>query len=205
MFPTRRCSRLAWPIRRGLIQPVLVALAGLMLAGGAGAQGEPPTVTIGDLTAAQRALIDAEIRRTLGKAQGRSEPLVPALPTAGASALAIPLVAAAATSAATAQSGALATVAPPPQGADAAADPRLSVTGQAQLRGTWRAEVVTDTGVYLLSSGQAVPGTQWRVAAVEPGRVTLSDAASGAARSKKEKGARRARSHQRHFVLGDAQ
>lgn len=215
MFPTPRCSRLApasavaavpiptaaEPVATARAALAGAALAGVLLAGGAAAQSEPPTVTIADLTAAQRALIDAEIRRTLGKAQGRPEALVPALPTAAAAAQPIPMVPAVGGETTGAPGSATPLVAPPSLIPNAPQGERLSVTGQARLHGSWRAEVVTDTGVYLLATGQAVPGTGWRVASVEPGRVTLSETPPAGPRGAKEP--RRVRTKQRHFVLGD--
>jgi hypothetical protein len=208
MFPLHRCSgraRSVWRVPRALLRSAWAAplLAGLLPPGIAAAQGEPPPLTIADLAAAQRALIDVEIRRTLGKAKAGVEPVVPALSPAGAAALPIPLVPASGTGGSTVAAPVRPSPAPGELSqASEPAESRLSVTGQAKLGGTWRAEVVTDAGVYLLASGQAVPGTGWHVAAVEPGRVTLSDAAARELRA--GQGKRWARPRQRHFVLGDA-
>lgn len=210
MSPVHRCSGRAarvapaLPARHGFFRAAWTAalLAGLLPARMAAAQGESPQVTIADLAAAQRTLIDAEIRRTLGKAKAGAEPVVPALTPAAGSALPIPLVPAPGSRVAAAVD---AQPSPPTGGltpVPGTADARLSVTGQARLGGTWRAEVVTDTGVYLLASGQAVPGTRWHVAAVESGRVTLSEAAPPGPRA--GQGKRRPRPRQRHFVLGEA-
>jgi hypothetical protein len=75
-----------------------------------------------------------------------------------------------------------------PAGAD---EPRISIAGQALLKGLWRVEVLTDGGVFLLGAGQAVPGTTWRVGSIEPGRVTLL-----------RPGPRKGKSIERVFALG---
>ena len=163
---------------------VCCALAGIAQVGPAGAQtsqhfdGE---LTIADITAAQRALMEAEVLRTIAKAKGGlaggvAGGVVPGAGTVPAQSGSAPI----------AVVPALALPAPPqrleqarPSVAAArppssTADERVLVTGQAQVRGTWRAEVVTDGGVFLLVTGDAVPGTLWRVADVQAGIVTLS-------------------------------
>jgi hypothetical protein len=136
------------------ISAVLVGIAAPIAAM---AQSAPPSMTIGDLSAAQRAVIDADIRRALMRVQAGSEaPMVPA-PTSSAMVIPVASPAAAASS-------------PRPF---VQLEPRVAVTGVAKLRGDWLAEVVTDSGAYLLKSGQAVPQTAWRVNSVDGRQVTL--------------------------------
>lgn len=151
-----------------------------MLAAPAGAQTGQPTggeLTIADIAAAQRALMEAEMLRTIAKAKGgvaggvgSGTAPVPA-PSVAAPIAVVPAP----------------TLPAPPQRLElarpsvaaarspsASADERVLVTGQARVRGTWRAEVLTDGGVFFLMTGDAVPGTQWRVADMQSGIVTLS-------------------------------
>jgi hypothetical protein len=131
----------------------------LALAQGAFAQSPAPSITIGDYSAAQRAVIDAEIRRAVAKAQSAmTELTVPAPSTATP----IPIAGSAS--------------APKPVAVLAPPEPRLLVSGVAQLKGAWLAEVVTDDGARLLRVGDAVPGTPWRVESVDAARVTLAKA-----------------------------
>jgi len=185
---------------------VCCALAG-MWAGSAGAQPSQPTggeLTIADIAAAQRALMEAEMLRTIAKAKGG----VAAGTAAGVAGGVVPAPSAAAPIAVVPAP----TLPAPPQRLElprpgvaaarspaASADERVLVTGQALVRGTWRAEVVTDSGVFFLVTGDAVPGTQWRVADMQAGLVTLgkpreasSDAAAAPSPSKRRAGRRRA-------------
>ena len=160
------------------------ALAGVAQVGPAGAQvsqiadGE---LTIADIAAAQRALMEAEVLRTIAKAKGGvaggvvggvapGAGVVPA--PSGAAPIAVvpaPVLPAPPQRLDLARSSVAAARSPSPT-----AEERVLVTGQALLRGTWRAEVVTDGGVFFLVTGDAVPGTLWRVADVQAGIVTLS-------------------------------
>lgn len=159
---------------------VCCALAGVLVAP-VGAQTSPPTggeLTIADIAAAQRTLMEAEMLRTIAKAKAGA---------AGGAAAGVPGVMVPAPSAAAPIAVVPAPTLPaPPQrleqsrpGVAAARSPaataneRVLVTGQALVRGTWRAEVVTDSGVFFLVTGDAVPGTQWRVADMQAGLVTL--------------------------------
>jgi hypothetical protein len=176
---------------------VCCALAGIS-AGYAGAQTGPATggeLTIADIASAQRALMEAEMLRAIAKAKGSvaggsagtpAGGVVPGMPQVPAPSAAAPIAVVPAP-----------TLPAPPQRLElarpsvslarsptASADERVLVTGQALVRGTWRAEVVTDSGVFFLVTGDAVPGTQWRVADMQAGLVTLGkprEAASGAA------------------------
>lgn len=167
-------------VRRFVRRLVGCALAGALVAP-AGAQTSLPTggeLTIADIAAAQRALMEAEMLRTIAKAKGGAAGgtaggavggMVPA-PSAAAPIAVVPAP----------------TLPAPPQRLEltrpsvgtarspaASADERVLVTGQALVRGTWRAEVVTDSGVFFLLTGDPVPGTQWRVADMQAGIVTL--------------------------------
>lgn len=155
----------------------LAALAGLGFAAGEEVQAQPRSPTIAELTDAQRASINEEMRRMAAKAAGTTETVVPG-----------PLGAAPIPVASTQATPARPTPAQRPGSAD---EPRLAITGQALLKGLWRVEVLTDAGVFLLGTGQAVPGTAWRVGLIEPGRVTLL-----------RPGPRKGKSVERVFALG---
>jgi hypothetical protein len=137
---------------------VLAALAAAST--GASAQPAPQTtppaaVSIGDMSNAQRAAIEAEIRRTLAKAQSAMNDVTVPAPTG---AVPIPLAAASAASA---------------PGAFALPQARLAVSGVAQLRGQWYADVSTDQGSRLVPAGELVPGAAWRVGEIDDGHVVL--------------------------------
>ncbi len=176
-----RCSEWsARHVRRFVRGLACCALAGTLVAP-AGAQTSQPTggeLTIADIAAAQRALMEAEMLRTIAKAKGGA-----AGGTAGAVAGGVVPAPSAAAPIAVVPAP---TLPAPPQRLELArpsvaaarssapsADERVLVTGQALVRGTWRAEVVTDSGVFFLVTGDAVPGTQWRVADMQAGIVTL--------------------------------
>ena len=65
-----------------------------------------------------------------------------------------------------------AVLAPPARPASMSA-PTLGVSGVFASASRVVAEVVVDGSAYLLSSGQRVPGTSWRVEAVSAGQVVL--------------------------------
>lgn len=172
-----------------VVRCVCCALVGMAPVGSARAQTgqtEHGGLTIADITAAQRALIEAEVLRTIAKARGG--------PVAGSApgAVTVPAPSAAAPIAVI-PAPALPSVMPRPAQAaltlaqalsrPPAPEERLLVTGQALVRGTWRAEVVTDGGVFLLVVGDAVPGTLWHVADVQAGIVTLSKPGVAASKS----------------------
>lgn len=154
-------------IRRALRIVALTATT-LAMHASAHAQAAAPTVTIGDYSDAQRAAIDADIKRALAKAQSGSDIQVPA-PTAGIAA-AIPLA-----GGANGVPVAASRPAAPPE-------PRVFVSGVAQLHGRWLAEVITDSGTQLLQPGQSVPGTLWRVEAIGATGVVLTKSAGKSSR-----------------------
>lgn len=112
--------------------------------------------SIGDFAAAQARALDAEARRAL--ARTLEAPSAPA----SAPGTPIPVVPAVAT-------GRNAVDRLEPK-----AEPTLAVRGVAQLRSRRFAEVSTDTGSWMLGEGDAVPGTAWRVAAIDVDQVRLS-------------------------------
>lgn len=135
-------------------------LTGLLHVGTATAQAGPVQMTIGDLSAVQRAAIEEETRRTKLRMQAGSEGILVPPPSQGATA--IPVVATPASSPASAPRALV------------QSEPRMAVTGVAKLRGGWVVEVVTDSGAYLLGAGQAVPQTAWLVDVVDEQQVVLS-------------------------------
>lgn len=161
------------------LQPISRVVAGsLALAFASVAPAQPAstapavTVTIGDYSAAQRAAIDADIRKALAAAQsGAAATAVDAKVPAPTTALPIPVLPSPAASG-PAGSRSLPFSRP--------AEPRLAVSGVALVRGGWVAEVATDDGSTLLRAGEVVPGTPWRVTSVAPHQVVLARAADKA-------------------------
>lgn len=110
--------------------------------------------TIGDYSRSQRAVIEAAIARTAGRPAAAPSP--------------VPLPAMAAVSAP--QHGAV-MAAPAPVEMEA----EVTVTGVIVAAGTQLAEVEVDGAPYMLSAGQDVPGTRWRVERIGAERVVLAD------------------------------
>lgn len=61
--------------------------------------------------------------------------------------------------------------------ANAEAEAEVTVTGVIVAAGTQLAEVEVDGAPYMLSSGQDVPGTRWRVERIGAEKVVLTDPA----------------------------
>lgn len=124
--------------------------------------------TIADYSRSQRAVIEAEIARNNAKATNAASPaLASPLPSFdhAASARGLPPLPAAAPRA----------VAAPDESNDA---PRLVVSGVFVSKTRAVAEVLVEGASYMLTAGQDVPGTSWRVQSVSIDRVVLSGTSS---------------------------
>ena len=119
-----------------------------------------PSMTIGNYSDAQRAAMEADMRRVAARA------LVPAMadvvvPAPTSMVAAIPL-------ATTSLVAAHLKPAPEPE-------TRIAVTGVAQMHGKWFAEVVTDaSGAQWLTTGSVVPRAPWRVQSIDTYQVVFT-------------------------------
>jgi hypothetical protein len=144
------------------LQPACLAAAlGVLwqvLVGGSTAQAQ----TIADYGRSQRAVLQATMTQNAARAA-----------TLAASAASTP------TAAASPAVPAPGVAAPPlgPRRSLADVEPVIHVTGTFASASRTVAEVAVDDRVYLLASGQPVPGTAWHVASIAPERVVLARAA----------------------------
>ena len=115
--------------------------------------------TIGDYSRAQRAVIESTIARNAVRHGAAGAVDLPPLPQAPASS-SVPTLSPA--------------LAPPRPSQIEPVEPQVTVTGVVMTPSKAMAEVVVDGASYMLTAGQPVPGTSWRVATVSPDRVVLS-------------------------------
>jgi type IV pilus biogenesis protein PilP len=107
--------------------------------------------TIGDYSRAQRALLETTMSQAAARfAVPGASTAIPAAPAAAAVSV------------------------PPRQAAETPPDPVVRVSGVFASASRSLAEVAVDGNPYLLTAGQAVPGTAWLVETIAVDRVVLS-------------------------------
>lgn len=134
--------------------PAALGVFGLLV----GSTGQAQTIA--DYSRAQRAVLESAMTQAAARSAGLAAPASPA------SAASAPVAAVAAMPSMPPR-----VVLPSPVAA-------VHVNGVFSVEGAAVAEVLVNAAPYLLSAGQAVPGTSWRVESVSTDRVVIARAAA---------------------------